>query len=90
MKAALNPVPSAPPALSLSLQFADSTHRAVLTRALVVRCVRAALVNPGEITVRIVGAEEGRTLNAEYRQQDRKSTRLNSSHSTLSRMPSSA
>jgi probable rRNA maturation factor len=32
--------------------------------------VRASLDAPGEITVRIVGEEEGRALNAEYRGKD--------------------
>ena len=55
------------PALSLSLQFADATDRAVLPRHKVARWVRAALELPGEITVRIVGAEEGEALNRDYR-----------------------
>ena len=58
------------PTLSLSLQFADTRHKALLPRHKVARWVRAALLNPGEITVRIVGAEEGRELNREYRQKD--------------------
>ena len=58
------------PALQLSLQFADGSHRAELPRQRVARWVRAALDHPGEITVRIVGAEEGCTLNREYRQKD--------------------
>ncbi len=58
------------PALQLSLQFADATHRDVLPRHRVARWVRAALVAPGQIAVRIVGAEEGRALNREYRGQD--------------------
>jgi probable rRNA maturation factor len=58
------------PALQLSLQFADARHRAVLPRHQVARWVRAALLNPGEITVRIVDAEEGRTLNTECRGKD--------------------
>lgn len=58
------------PALSLSLQFADARHKALLPRHRVARWVRAALLNPGELTVRIVGADEGRTLNREYRQKD--------------------
>ena len=65
--------PSAPrsrPALSLSLQFADATDRAVLPRHKVARWVRAALALPGEITVRIVGADEGRALNRDYRAKD--------------------
>ncbi len=60
----------AQPSLSLSLQFADASHRAQLPRHKVMRWIRAALLAPGEITVRIVDAEEGRTLNREYRQRD--------------------
>jgi probable rRNA maturation factor len=58
------------PALSLSLQFADASHRADLPRHKVQRWMRAALESPGEITVRIVGADEGRALNRDYRQKD--------------------
>ncbi len=58
------------PTLSLSLQFADARHKALLPRHKVARWVRAALLNPGELTVRIVGADEGRELNREYRQRD--------------------
>ena len=58
------------PVLNLSLQFADASHRAQLPRHKVLRWVRAALDVPAEITVRIVGADEGRTLNRDYRQKD--------------------
>jgi probable rRNA maturation factor len=58
------------PELTLSLQFADATDRAVLPRHKVARWVRAALDAPGEITVRIVGAEEGQALNRDYRAKD--------------------
>ena len=58
------------PALQLSLQFADARHRADLPRHRVARWVRAALARPGQITVRIVGAEEGLALNHAYRGQD--------------------
>ena len=58
------------PALQLSLQFADARHRADLPRHRVARWVRAALARPGQITVRIVGAEEGLALNHAYRSQD--------------------
>lgn len=58
------------PELSLSLQFADPRHRAHLPRHKVIRWIRAALDAPGEITVRIVDADEGRTLNHEFRQKD--------------------
>ena len=57
-------------ALQLSLQFADTSHRQHLPRHHVARWVRAALSHPGQITVRVVGAAEGRLLNREYRQQD--------------------
>ena len=58
------------PALQLSLQFADKRHRDLLPRHRVARWVRAALQRPGQITVRIVGTEEGQLLNREYRQKD--------------------
>jgi len=58
------------PDLTLSLQFADPSHRAQLPRHKVARWIRAALQHPAEITVRIVGADEGRTLNRDYRGRD--------------------
>lgn len=58
------------PELSLSLQFADPRHRALLPRHKVQRFIRAALELPGEIAVRIVDADEGRALNREYRGKD--------------------
>jgi probable rRNA maturation factor len=62
------------PELSLSLQFAKlsnaEAHRAALPRHKVARWVRHALDVPGEITVRIVDAEEGQSLNRDYRQKD--------------------
>jgi probable rRNA maturation factor len=60
----------APPALQLSLQFADKTHRALLPRHRVARWIRAALLHPAEMAVRITGAEEARALNAEWRGKD--------------------
>ena len=61
---------AARPPLTLSLQFADPTDRAELPRHKVARWIRAALDVPGEITVRIVGVEEGQALNRDYRQRD--------------------
>jgi len=58
------------PPLQLSLQFADPRHRALLPRHRVARWLRAALSAPGQITVRIVGADEGRALNRDYRGKD--------------------
>jgi probable rRNA maturation factor len=60
--------------LSLSLQFGKlpdaALHRAALPRHSVTRWIRHALQSDAEITVRIVGAEEGQTLNREYRGKD--------------------
>jgi len=62
------------PHLSLSLQFARfdgvARHRAALPRHRVARCMRHALALPGELTVRIVDAEEGQALNQSYRGKD--------------------
>ncbi|MBZ8141176.1 rRNA maturation RNase YbeY [Rubrivivax gelatinosus] len=58
------------PDLQLSLQFADTRHRAVLARHRVVRFIRAALEAPGRIAVRIVDEDEGRELNRGYRGKD--------------------
>ncbi len=61
-------------ALQLSLQFGDipyaSRHRAALPRHAVARAIRHALEADAEITVRIVGEEEGRELNRSYRHKD--------------------
>ena len=62
--------------LSLSLQFGDlndaekALHRAALPRHSVTRWIRHALASDAEITVRIVGLEEGQALNRGYRQKD--------------------
>ena len=60
--------------LTLSLQFAKfeeaPLHRAALSRHKVTRWIRHALESSAEITVRIVDAEEGQTLNHDYRQKD--------------------
>jgi probable rRNA maturation factor len=62
------------PDLALSLQFARfdgvAEHRVALPRQKVMRWLRHALADPGEITVRIVGAEEGQSLNRDYRGKD--------------------
>lgn len=61
-------------ALSLSLQFARfqgvERHRAALPRHGVTRWIRHALDADGEITVRIVDADEGQRLNREFRGKD--------------------
>ena len=62
------------PHLQLSLQFAldadAARHRTALPRHWVARCIRHALECDAEITVRIVDAEEGQTLNRSYRGKD--------------------
>jgi probable rRNA maturation factor len=62
------------PALDLSLQFGDfpdaQAHRSALTAVRVRKWVAMALACPAEIAVRIVGAEEGRALNLQYRGKD--------------------
>ena len=57
------------PPLQLSLQFADPSARAVLPRHRVQRWLRAALQAPAQITVRIVGVDEGLALNRDFRGQ---------------------
>ena len=60
--------------LQMSLQFGDipqaARHRAALPRHFVTRCIRHALALDAEITVRIVGEDEGRELNKSYRKKD--------------------
>ena len=60
--------------LSLSLQFCAikfaDRHRTALPRHKVTRWIRHALDCDGEITVRIVDAEEGQTLNRDFRKKD--------------------
>ena len=60
--------------LTLSLQFGAidnaAVHRAALPRHKVTHWIRHALQTDGEITVRIVDAEEGRALNRDYRHKD--------------------
>ena len=69
------------PSLALSLQFSQvgaiapirnemARHRAALPRHFVARCIRHALQTDAEITVRVVGAIEGRRLNREFRGSD--------------------
>jgi probable rRNA maturation factor len=61
------------PELDLSLQFGAAVpeaHKKLLGKARVTRWIRMALLRNAEITVRIVGTAEGRTLNREYRHKD--------------------
>lgn len=62
------------PKLTLNLQFPAAKtwpeHKALLPRATVAGWIKAALFADGELTVRFVDAEEGRTLNCTYRGKD--------------------
>jgi len=57
------------PKLSLSVQYA-SEAASLPTRVQFRRWVNAALPNQASLTLRIVDAEEGRTLNRDYRGKD--------------------
>ena len=61
-------------ALDLSLQFGGfaqlAAHRAALPRAAVQRWITRALLRDAEMTVRVVGEAEARTLNRDYRGKD--------------------
>jgi probable rRNA maturation factor len=68
---------SGPPDVHVRLQWSDSLTqrqrdglRGVITAARLKRWVSMALEGAGEITVRIVGATEGRTLNRDFRGKD--------------------
>ena len=63
----MNPTPSK--RLNLSVQYACNREGLPL-RADFVRWARAALVGGGEITIRLVEAEEAQALNKEYRSKD--------------------
>lgn len=63
----------ASPALELSVQFAAPAwreHKALLTRAKLVRWVKAALFADASLALRFVDADEGRLLNRTYRGKD--------------------
>lgn len=56
--------------LSLAVQYPDARLKDTLTRPLVRRWVKAALLGPAQLTVRFVDAEEGRALNRDFRGKD--------------------
>jgi probable rRNA maturation factor len=57
------------PRLELALQYA-APRRGLPARASIVTWLRAALERAARVTVRFVGAREGRSLNREYRRRD--------------------
>ncbi|MGH8806854.1 MAG: rRNA maturation RNase YbeY [Noviherbaspirillum sp.] len=56
--------------LSLSIQYPDPRLKESIPRSKLRRWVAAALFAPAEFTIRFVDADEGRTLNREYRGKD--------------------
>ena len=56
--------------LSLSVQYPDPRLQEVLTRPLLRRWVKAALLAPAQITLRFVDTDEGKTLNRNFRSKD--------------------
>lgn len=56
--------------LSLSVQYADARLKELVTRPNIRRWVKAALLAPAELSIRFIDAEEGRTLNRDYRNKD--------------------
>jgi len=56
--------------LELDVQYPDTRLEAELTPELVERWVRGALLGPAELAIRFVDADEGQTLNREYRGKD--------------------
>ncbi|MES2070988.1 MAG: rRNA maturation RNase YbeY [Pseudomonadota bacterium] len=56
--------------LTLSVQYADPRLQEILPRPLLRKAVQATLFAPAELTIRFVAAEEGRTLNRDYRGKD--------------------
>ena len=60
--------------LDLVLQFGRfpdvAAHRKLLRKSVLTRWIEPALRHPAEIAVRIVGEEEGRALNLQYRGRD--------------------
>jgi probable rRNA maturation factor len=56
--------------LELDVQYPDTRLEADLTPELVERWVRGALLGPAELAIRFVDAQEGQTLNRDYRGKD--------------------
>jgi probable rRNA maturation factor len=56
--------------LSLSVQYPDPRLKESIPRSKLRQWIQAALFAPAELTIRFVDAEEGRTLNREYRSKD--------------------
>jgi probable rRNA maturation factor len=56
--------------LTLSVQYPDPRLKESIPRSKLREWIQAALFAPAELTIRFVDADEGRTLNREYRGKD--------------------
>jgi len=56
--------------LTLSVQYPDPRLQTQITRPMIRKWIAAALFAPAELTIRFVDADEGRTLNRDYRGKD--------------------
>ena len=56
--------------LDLEIQVADTRLQALISEADLRKWVEAALLGPAELTIRIVDAAEGQSLNRQYRGKD--------------------
>ena len=63
-------LPGLKPSLKLTLQFPDPRLKKQLSAAWIKKTVLAAMFAPAELTLRFVAAQEGRTLNREFRGKD--------------------
>ncbi len=56
--------------LDLDVQYADTRLEQEITQDMLQRWVEAALLGPAELAIRFVDAEEGQSLNRQYRGKD--------------------
>ena len=56
--------------LTLSVQYPDPRLKEIIPRNKLRQWIQAALFAPAELAIRFVDAEEGRTLNRDYRGKD--------------------
>jgi probable rRNA maturation factor len=56
--------------LELDVQYPDTRLEAEITPAMIERWVQLSLLGPAELAIRFVDAEEGQTLNRDYRGKD--------------------
>ncbi|MES2349701.1 MAG: rRNA maturation RNase YbeY [Pseudomonadota bacterium] len=76
--------------LTLSVQYPDARLQETITRPKIRRWVQAALFAPAELTIRFVDAEEGRTLNREYREKDYATNVLTFAYNEVEELPDDA